>query len=187
MLFKWILLVTDEEGRRRFHGAFTGGYSAGYYNTVGSKEGWIPQTFTSSRKNRAEIKQQSILNFLDDDEKGEMEGHSLGTSMKFDTFGFTAAEIARKQAEKEQQQRPSIIPGPAPDELVLPATDSIDARREARKAFLALSSDDTAAQRTGSEDVKGDLGNIVELPMDNDHQSPHSTPVGRLPSCWLYT
>lgn len=33
--------VTDEEGRRRFHGAFTGGYSAGYYNTVGSKEGKI--------------------------------------------------------------------------------------------------------------------------------------------------
>ncbi|KAF7136331.1 hypothetical protein RHSIM_Rhsim08G0139200 [Rhododendron simsii] len=225
----WKQEVTDEEGRRRFHGAFTGGYSAGYYNTVGSKEGWIPQTFTSSRKNRAEIKQQSILNFLDDDEKGvdygfvgfkeakefndisnyipacdheEMEGRSLGTSMKFDTFGFTAAEIARKQAEKEQQQRPSIIPGPAPDELVLPATDSIgvklllkmgwrhghaikdsrtnslyDARREARKAFLALSSDDSTAQRTGSEDVKGDLGNIVELPRDNDHQSPHSTPV----------
>lgn len=31
--------------------------------------GWAPQTFTSSRKNRAEVKQQSILNFLDDDEK----------------------------------------------------------------------------------------------------------------------
>lgn len=29
--------VTDEQGRKRFHGAFTGGYSAGYYNTVGSK------------------------------------------------------------------------------------------------------------------------------------------------------
>lgn len=29
--------VTDAEGRRRFHGAFTGGYSAGYFNTVGSK------------------------------------------------------------------------------------------------------------------------------------------------------
>lgn len=25
--------VTDEQGRRRFHGAFTGGFSAGYYNT----------------------------------------------------------------------------------------------------------------------------------------------------------
>ena len=31
--------VRDEEGRRRFHGAFSGGFSAGYYNTVGSKEG----------------------------------------------------------------------------------------------------------------------------------------------------
>jgi G patch domain-containing protein 1 len=29
--------ATDEQGRRRFHGAFTGGYSAGYFNTVGSK------------------------------------------------------------------------------------------------------------------------------------------------------
>lgn len=29
--------VTDEQGRRRFHGAFTGGFSAGYFNTVGSK------------------------------------------------------------------------------------------------------------------------------------------------------
>ena len=25
--------VRDENGRRRFHGAFTGGFSAGYYNT----------------------------------------------------------------------------------------------------------------------------------------------------------
>lgn len=31
--------VTDSQGRRRFHGAFTGGFSAGYFNTVGTKEG----------------------------------------------------------------------------------------------------------------------------------------------------
>lgn len=31
--------VTDWKGRRRFHGAFTGGFSAGYFNTVGTKEG----------------------------------------------------------------------------------------------------------------------------------------------------
>jgi G patch domain-containing protein 1 len=37
----WNQQVTDEKGRRRFHGAFTGGYSAGYYNTVGSKEGIV--------------------------------------------------------------------------------------------------------------------------------------------------
>ena len=29
--------VRDEEGRKRLHGAFTGGFSAGFYNTVGSE------------------------------------------------------------------------------------------------------------------------------------------------------
>ncbi|KAM0944272.1 putative G patch domain-containing protein [Dioscorea sansibarensis] len=161
----WKQEVRDEEGRRRFHGAFTGGFSAGYYNTVGSKEGWTPQTFTSSRKNRAEFKQQSVYQFLDDDEIKDLGGHALETSTQFDTFGFTAAEYARKQAEKEQVKRPSAIPGPAPDDIVLPAADSIgmkllqkmgwrrgrsiretkadslyDARREARKALIAFSS-----------------------------------------------
>jgi hypothetical protein len=37
----WNQQVTDEKGRRRFHGAFTGGFSAGYYNSVGSKEGML--------------------------------------------------------------------------------------------------------------------------------------------------
>lgn len=32
----WKQEVTDEKGRRRFHGAFTGGFSAGYFNTVGT-------------------------------------------------------------------------------------------------------------------------------------------------------
>ena len=31
--------VKDSKGRARFHGAFTGGFSAGFFNTVGSKEG----------------------------------------------------------------------------------------------------------------------------------------------------
>ncbi|KAI4335834.1 hypothetical protein L6164_014441 [Bauhinia variegata] len=197
----WKQEVRDEEGRRRFHGAFTGGFSAGYYNTVGSKEGWAPQSFTSSRKNRAEAKKQSILNFLDEDEKEELEGRFLGTSSQFDTFGFTSAEIARKQAEKEQQQRPSIIPGPAPDEIVLPATESVgvklllkmgwrhgrsikdsiantlhDARREARRAFLAFSSDDPKVQLTDSEPIKGDRENVFDQPA-NDVQSSKSTPV----------
>lgn len=34
-------IVKDENGRRRFHGAFTGGFSAGYWNTVGSKDGKV--------------------------------------------------------------------------------------------------------------------------------------------------
>lgn len=36
--------VVDEKGRKRLHGAFTGGFSAGYFNTVGSKEGEYPNS-----------------------------------------------------------------------------------------------------------------------------------------------
>ncbi|KAK3618381.1 hypothetical protein LTR56_024685 [Elasticomyces elasticus] len=46
---EWKQEVLDDRGRKRLHGAFTGGFSAGYYNTVGSKEGWTPSTFVSSR------------------------------------------------------------------------------------------------------------------------------------------
>ncbi|XP_078101222.1 G patch domain-containing protein 1-like, partial [Sander vitreus] len=49
--------VKDEKGRyQRFHGAFTGGFSAGYFNTVGTKEGWAPSTFVSSRQQKVEKK-----------------------------------------------------------------------------------------------------------------------------------
>lgn len=44
----WQQEVLDEQGRRRLHGAFTGGFSAGYFNTVGSKEGELnPGLLTS--------------------------------------------------------------------------------------------------------------------------------------------
>ena len=43
-------IVTDDQGRRRFHGAFTGGFSAGYYNSVGSEEGWTPSEYKSGRR-----------------------------------------------------------------------------------------------------------------------------------------
>lgn len=33
--------VRDAQGRIRFHGAFTGGFSAGYFNTVDTKEGML--------------------------------------------------------------------------------------------------------------------------------------------------
>eukprot|EP00850_Spirogloea_muscicola_P026342 SM006809S21016 [mRNA] locus=s6809:5:812:+ [translate_table: standard] len=83
-----------EEGRRRFHGAFTGGFSAGYYNTVGSKEGWAPASFVSSRSNRAERREQTAFDFLDDDERGVLAEAALQAAPQFDTFGTTAAEVA---------------------------------------------------------------------------------------------
>jgi hypothetical protein len=58
-------VTVDEKGRRRFHGAFTGGFSAGYYNTVGSAEGWKPATFVSSRYCMVNLKSASFfLNIL---------------------------------------------------------------------------------------------------------------------------
>lgn len=35
----WKQEVVDEAGRKRFHGAFEGGFSAGFFNTVGSVVG----------------------------------------------------------------------------------------------------------------------------------------------------
>uniref|UniRef100_A0A915D271 G-patch domain-containing protein n=1 Tax=Ditylenchus dipsaci TaxID=166011 RepID=A0A915D271_9BILA len=64
-------VVTDEKGRRRFHGAFTGGFSAGYFNTAGSKHGWVPQTFKSSRESRAENAGVSAEDFMDEEDLGE--------------------------------------------------------------------------------------------------------------------
>ncbi|XP_008782424.2 G patch domain-containing protein TGH homolog [Phoenix dactylifera] len=198
---QWKQEVRDEEGRRRFHGAFTGGFSAGYYNTVGSKEGWTPQTFTSSRKNRAEVKQQTIYNFFDEDDIKGMGGHALETSLQFDTFGFTAAEFARKKAEKEQQKRPSAIPGPVPDEIVLPAANSIgikllqkmgwrhghsikdthtdslyEARREARKAFLAFSGNDGGPELAQNESSRSDSEECSEKCKDGIYAS-QNTPM----------
>jgi len=40
--------VRDAQGRLRFHGAFTGGFSAGYFNTVGSKEGKMNRSVSLS-------------------------------------------------------------------------------------------------------------------------------------------
>uniref|UniRef100_A0A7E4W411 G-patch domain-containing protein n=1 Tax=Panagrellus redivivus TaxID=6233 RepID=A0A7E4W411_PANRE len=64
-------VVTDERGRRRFHGAFTGGFSAGYFNSVGSKHGWVPQTFKSSRNKRAEVGEARPEDFMDEEDLGE--------------------------------------------------------------------------------------------------------------------
>ncbi|XP_058833316.1 G patch domain-containing protein 1 homolog [Topomyia yanbarensis] len=64
-------IVLDVNGKRRFHGAFTGGFSAGYWNTVGSEEGWKPTEFKSSRKEKASFKSQNPEDFMDDEDLGE--------------------------------------------------------------------------------------------------------------------
>lgn len=70
----WQQEARDAQGRRRFHGAFTGGFSAGYFNTVGSKEGWTPSTFRSSRSDKKAGKQvhtnaaRRVEDFMDEED-----------------------------------------------------------------------------------------------------------------------
>ncbi|KAI9814459.1 MAG: hypothetical protein M1827_003315 [Pycnora praestabilis] len=93
----WKQEVTDEQGRKRLHGAFTGGFSAGYFNTVGSKEGWAPSAFVSSRANRKKdadkIAQQRPEDFMDDEDLADTaEAQRLETTDAFGGLGSTAEE-----------------------------------------------------------------------------------------------
>ncbi|KAF7193000.1 G patch domain-containing protein 1 [Pseudocercospora fuligena] len=97
----WKQEVTDERGRKRLHGAFTGGFSAGYFNTVGSKEGWTPSTFVSSRSNRAKPQQdgaqQRPEDFMDEEDLAEQaESQKLETQGTFAGLGNTAGENGTK-------------------------------------------------------------------------------------------
>ncbi|KAI9911584.1 hypothetical protein PsorP6_009118 [Peronosclerospora sorghi] len=120
-------MVTDAQGRRRFHGAFTGGFSAGYYNSVGSKEGWTPRTFSSARGNRSSRIEQRPEDFMDE-EDDPLLGKRLETSERYDTLQTGA----KRQLQEQKQQVPSkagVIPEfNLPDDWVLPVNDSIGAK-----------------------------------------------------------
>ncbi|KAI1443804.1 DUF1604-domain-containing protein [Annulohypoxylon stygium] len=98
----WKQEVRDERGRKRLHGAFTGGWSAGYFNTVGSKEGWMPSTFVSSRANRrkddAAAKQQRPEDFMDEEDLADAEeARKLQTAQGFAGLGATDEDgLARR-------------------------------------------------------------------------------------------
>ncbi|CAG7560240.1 unnamed protein product [Fusarium equiseti] len=89
----WKQEVRDERGRKRLHGAFTGGWSAGYFNTVGSKEGWTPSTFVSSRNNRHKKDgttqaQQRPEDYMDEEDLADAaEAQKVQTSQAFAGLG----------------------------------------------------------------------------------------------------
>ncbi|KAI9782969.1 MAG: hypothetical protein M1839_004444 [Geoglossum umbratile] len=97
----WKQEVTDERGRKRLHGAFTGGFSAGYFNTVGSKEGWTPSSFVSSRgkqkKDAAKPAQQRPEDFMDEEDLADAaEAQRLETSRAFTGLGSTEDDTRRR-------------------------------------------------------------------------------------------
>ena len=89
------LTVRDEQGRRRFHGAFTGGFSAGYFNTVGSKEGWVPSQFTSSRKSKwsKDLIQDRPEDFMDEE---DFNAHGIAPKRVHTTDKFTSSTSSRE-------------------------------------------------------------------------------------------
>ena len=108
-------IVRDEQGRRRFHGAFTGGFSAGYFNTVGSEEGWTPAAFKSSRSERAKAAPLKPEDFMDK-EDDPLLGQTIEARSDYDTLGTGAGSKRILVADGN-----SAIPGPIPDELIIPA------------------------------------------------------------------
>lgn len=114
-------IVTDENGRRRFHGAFTGGFSAGYWNTVGSQEGWKPANFKSSRSEKADRQSQKATDYMDDEDLGE--------------FGIAPQRLQAKEdfskdrKRKLQQQSYGPIPGvPVLSQMLEPSRDKVAVR-----------------------------------------------------------
>uniref|UniRef100_A0A1I8NPE4 G-patch domain-containing protein n=1 Tax=Stomoxys calcitrans TaxID=35570 RepID=A0A1I8NPE4_STOCA len=121
-------IATDEQGRRRFHGAFTGGFSAGYWNTVGSKEGWTPQSFKSSRSEKAAGRvAQKPEDFMDDEDLGEFGINPKGLQIQED---FTGAETSNEQRKRKFLQADlKPIPGePVLQQLLKPVKDKVAVR-----------------------------------------------------------
>eukprot|EP01032_Pedospumella_encystans_P011450 gene11450-13312_t len=94
--------VTDEQGRVRFHGAFTGGFSAGYFNTVGSSEGFQPAQFVSSRSNRASQQNgRSIADYMD--EGDGLLGGKLSSIAGIDSFAYSATDRLSNGLEADRE------------------------------------------------------------------------------------
>ncbi|KAG2141951.1 hypothetical protein DEU56DRAFT_795742 [Suillus clintonianus] len=125
----WKQEVRDEKGRRRLHGAFTGGFSAGYFNTVGSKEGWTPSTFVSSRSDRANNKNRPSRpeDFMDDEDlTGMREDQKLvDEHEQMDLLGGTQDEMSKRGEGADDKDAITL----ALEQSLLPAPkDSVGAR-----------------------------------------------------------
>ncbi|XP_053188955.1 G patch domain-containing protein 1, partial [Scomber japonicus] len=117
--------VKDEKGRyKRFHGAFTGGFSAGYFNTVGTKEGWSPSTFVSSRQQKAEKHHVTPADFMDEEDFGE-HGIAPAQISTSEEFSSSRRDAAGEKARAVNAQA-ALIPGDTLlEQLITPARTSI--------------------------------------------------------------
>nr|XP_011763624.1 G patch domain-containing protein 1 [Macaca nemestrina] len=117
--------VRDEKGRyKRFHGAFSGGFSAGYFNTVGSKEGWTPSTFVSSRQNRADKSVLGPEDFMDEEDLSEF-GIAPKAIVTTDDFASKTKDRIREKARQLAAATAPIPGATLLDDLITPAKLSV--------------------------------------------------------------
>ncbi|XP_075392946.1 G patch domain-containing protein 1 isoform X1 [Tenrec ecaudatus] len=117
--------VRDEKGRyKRFHGAFSGGFSAGYFNTVGSKEGWTPSAFISSRQNRADKSVLGPEDFMDEEDLSEF-GIAPKAIVTTDDFASKTKDRIREKARQLAAATAPIPGATLLDDLIAPAKLSV--------------------------------------------------------------
>ncbi|XP_073914951.1 G patch domain-containing protein 1 isoform X2 [Castor canadensis] len=117
--------VRDEKGRyKRFHGAFSGGFSAGYFNTVGSKEGWTPSTFVSSRQSRADKSVLGPEDFMDEEDLSEF-GIAPKAIVTTDDFASKTKDRIREKARQLVAATAPIPGATLLDDFITPAKLSV--------------------------------------------------------------
>ncbi|KAG7189842.1 hypothetical protein KM043_017499 [Ampulex compressa] len=113
----------DAQGRRRFHGAFTGGFSAGYFNTVGTRDGWRPQQFKSSRSSKADNVSQRPEDFMDEEDTGRFGIAPQGIRATSDYADHGQRGVKRERVNRDSN---GPIPGtPVLKELLKPVKDTV--------------------------------------------------------------
>eukprot|EP00978_Attheya_sp_CCMP212_P025746 scaffold83395_cov51-Attheya_sp.AAC.1 len=98
-----------------FHGAFSGGYSAGYHNTVGSKEGWKPSEGAIN-------KVQTVQDYMDEEDAQDWGGprHVRDDYQNADELRQGALHTLQQQHQQTQSSSSSaaVFPGPVPREFM---------------------------------------------------------------------
>jgi G patch domain-containing protein 1 len=109
----WQQDAKDSQGRKRFHGAFTGGFSAGYFNTVGSRDGFTPAQFKSSRKDKEKgsSSRQRVEEFMDEEDMMEIADRAITVSDECRGMGMRMVNemlMLRGERERDDVQGPSV-------------------------------------------------------------------------------
>lgn len=154
-------IAVDSNGRRRFHGAFTGGFSAGFWNTVGSREGWVPSEFKSSRGEKATRRMQQASDFMDEEDVGEF-GIAPQRIQTTDDFGPDA-----RQRNKRKLQSNSTAQGPIPG---IPVLELVLESCRDKAAVRLLKRMDKRYAATLTEKPKKSFSKPTEEDVDGDEQ-----------------